>query len=60
MIPAVIERGAGIDVGKTVLLVSTMVGPLDQEPLTKTCTFGTTNADLGGSAVGWWRQAVPM
>jgi len=46
MIPAVIERGAGIDVGKTVLLVSTMVGPLDQEPLTKTCTFGTTNADL--------------
>ena len=29
MIPAVIERGAGIDVGKTVLLVSTMMGPLD-------------------------------
>lgn len=46
MIPAVIERGAGIDVGKTILLVCTMVGPLDQEPLTETCTFGTTNADL--------------
>jgi transposase len=47
MIPAVIECGAGIDVGKTILLVCTMVGPLDQEPLTETCTFfGTTNADL--------------
>jgi hypothetical protein len=46
MISAVIERGAGIDVEKTILLVCTMVGPLDQEPLTETCTFGTTNADL--------------
>jgi transposase len=46
MIPAVIERGAGIDVGKTILLVCTMVCPLDHEPLTETCTFGTTNADL--------------
>ena len=46
MIPAVIERGAGIDVGKTILLVCTMIGRLDQEPLTETCTFGTTNADL--------------
>jgi transposase len=46
MISAVIERGAVIDVGKTILLVCSMVGPLDQEPLTETCTFGTTNADL--------------
>jgi hypothetical protein len=29
MIPAVIERGAGIDVGKTFVVVCTMVGPLD-------------------------------
>ena len=60
MIQAVIERGAGIDVGKTVLLVCTMVGPLDQEPLTETCTFGTTNADLDRLRRGWWRPVVPM
>src|SRR4051794_15978470 len=46
MIPAVIERGAGIDVGKTFVIVCIMTGPLDHEPRVETRTYGTTNADL--------------
>jgi transposase len=46
MISAVIERGAGIDVGKTFVVVCVMIGPLEQEPRVETRTFGTTNADL--------------
>jgi transposase len=46
MISAVIERGAGIDVGKTFVVVCVMIGPLEQEPRVETRTFGTTHADL--------------
>lgn len=46
MIPAVIERGAGIDVGKTFVVACIMIGPLDHEPRIETRTYGTTNADL--------------
>lgn len=46
MIPAVIERCAGIDVGKTFLTVCVMVGPANGEPRVETRKFGTFNADL--------------
>ena len=46
MIAAVVERCAGIDVGKTSLSVCVMVGPADQDPQTKLCSYGTTNAAL--------------
>jgi transposase len=46
MIAAVIERCAGIDIGKTFLVACVMVGPADGEPRTEQRTYGTTNADL--------------
>jgi transposase len=46
MIAAVVERCAGIDVGKTSISVCVMVGAADQDPQTKLCTYGTTNAEL--------------
>ncbi|MBC7927963.1 MAG: IS110 family transposase [Bryobacteraceae bacterium] len=46
MIPAIVERGAGIDVGKTFVVVCIMIGPLDQEPRVEIRTFGTTNGAL--------------
>jgi transposase len=46
MIPAAIERCAGIDVGKKWLAVCIMVGPLEAEPRTETRRFGTNVADL--------------
>jgi hypothetical protein len=46
MIPAVIERCAGIDVGKTFLTVCLLTGPADGEPKAETRKFGTFNADL--------------
>jgi hypothetical protein len=39
---AVIERCAGIDVGKRELAVAVIVGPADQEGEVKTRVFGTT------------------
>ena len=41
-IPAVIERCAGIDIGKRELAVAVIVGPADQEGEVKTRVFGTT------------------
>ena len=41
-IPAVIERCAGIDVGKRELAVAIITGPADQEGEVKTRAFGTT------------------
>jgi transposase len=41
-IPAVIERCAGIDIGKRELAVAVIVGPADQEGEVKTRPFGTT------------------
>jgi len=46
MIPAVIERCAGIDVGKTFLTVCLLTGPADGEPKVETRKFGTFYADL--------------
>jgi transposase len=41
-IPAVIERCAGIDIGKRELAVAVIVGPADQDGEVETRTFGTT------------------
>src|SRR3954454_9343855 len=41
-IPAVIERCAGIDIGKRELVVAVIVGPADQDGEVETRTFGTT------------------
>lgn len=46
MIPAVIERCAGIDVGKTFLTVCLLTGPADGEPKVETRKVGTFHADL--------------
>jgi transposase len=46
MIEAVIERCAGIDVGKKFLVVCVMTGPLDAEPKTEIRKFGTIVAEL--------------
>jgi transposase len=52
MIAAVIERCAGIDVGKTFLTVCLLTGPADGEPKAETRKFGTFHADL--SALRQW------
>ena len=41
MIEAVIERCAGIDVGKKFLVVCVMTGPLEAEPRVELRKFGT-------------------
>ena len=46
MIPVVIERCAGIDIGKKFLVACSMVGAADAEPRTEQRTYGTTNSDL--------------
>lgn len=46
MIEAVIERCAGIDVGKKFLVVCVMSGPLETEPKTEIRKFGTIVAEL--------------
>jgi transposase len=46
MIPAVIERCAGIDVGKTLLTVCLLTGPADGEPKVEAPKFGTFYSDL--------------
>jgi len=46
MIEAVIERCAGIDVGKKFVVVCIMTGPLDGEPRTEIRSFGTMVPDL--------------
>jgi transposase len=46
MIEAVIERCAGIDVGKRFLVVCVMSGPLDAEPKNEIRKFGTIVAEL--------------
>ena len=46
MIPAIIERCAGIDMGKTFKVACIMVGAADAEPRTEQRTYGTTNSDL--------------
>ena len=46
MIPAVIERCAGIDVGKTFLTVCLLTGPADGEPKVETRKVSTFHDDL--------------
>jgi transposase len=46
MIEAVIERCAGIDVGKKFLVVCVMTGPLEAEPKVEIRKFGTIVAEL--------------
>lgn len=46
MIPAVIERCAGIDVGKKFLAVCVMTGPAQEEAEADTRKFGTVRAEL--------------
>jgi hypothetical protein len=51
MIEAVIERFAGIDVGKKFLIVCVMAGPLDAEPHTEIRKFATIRRRAGASAL---------
>jgi transposase len=46
MIAAIIERCAGIDVGKKFIVVCVMTGPADGEARSETRSFGTTVAEL--------------
>jgi transposase len=46
MIAAVIERCAGIDVGKAFLTLCLLTGRADGEPRAETRKFGTFHADL--------------
>jgi transposase len=46
MIPAVLERCAGIDVGKKFMIVCLMIGAADEEPRVDVQRFETTNAEL--------------
>jgi len=46
MIPAVIERCAGIDVGKTFLTVCLLIGPANGEPNVEMRKFGTFHGEL--------------
>ena len=46
MIQAVIERCAGIDVGKTFLVVCVMTGALPEEPQVECRKFGTIVPEL--------------
>ena len=55
MICAAIERCAGIDVGKKVLAVCIMTGPLDGEPRVERRRYGTFTADLE-SLRDWLKQ----
>jgi transposase len=46
MIAAMIDRCAGIDIGKRSVSVCLMIGPADQDPQVELRTYGTTNVDL--------------
>jgi len=55
MIPAVIERCAGIDVGKKFLMVCVSTGPAQDPATVEVRKFGTLRADL--EALRKWLQA---
>jgi transposase len=46
MIPAVVERCAGIDIGKTALNVCVMCGPAAEQPTVELRKFGTYAAEI--------------
>ncbi|HLJ17600.1 MAG TPA: IS110 family transposase [Bryobacteraceae bacterium] len=55
MIPAVIERGAGIDVGKKFVVACVMTGPANGDARWATRKFGTTRQEVEG--LRKWLQA---
>jgi transposase len=55
MIPAVIERCAGIDVGKKFLMVCVMTGPAQEMAVAETRKFGTIRSEL--EALRKWLQS---
>ncbi len=55
MIPAVVERCAGIDVGKKFLVVCVMTGPAKEEAKAETRKFGTVRHEL--EALRKWLQS---
>jgi transposase len=48
MIPAVIERCAGIDVGKKFLMVCVLTGPAHEKAQAEVRRFGTVRGELEG------------
>ena len=46
VVPAVLERCAGIDIGKKLIAVATIVGPADTEGVDETREYGTTVPEL--------------
>ena len=59
MIAAVIERCAGIDVGKKFIVVCVMTGPADGEARSEIRDFGTTVAGLNMRGGGCWSKDAP-
>src|SRR5687767_1943642 len=55
MIPAVVERCAGIDISKTALNVCVMCGPAADEPSVELQKFGTYASELDRMAA-WLRE----
>jgi hypothetical protein len=55
MIPAVIERCAGIDIGKKFVAVCVMTGPANQEGKAEVRKFGTVGHEL--EALRKWLQS---
>ncbi len=60
MIPAVIERCAGIDVGKKFLAVCVMTGSAQEEAQAEVRKFGTVRHDWNPCESGCSRRAVRM
>ncbi len=58
MIPAVIERCAGIDVGRKYIDVCLMVGEAQAEPTQETRRFSTLNEDL--ERMRQWRRKTTL
>ena len=58
MIPAVVARAAGIDVGKKFVVVCVQTGSLDQEPVRETRQYGTTVAAL--EQLAQWLRETPV
>jgi hypothetical protein len=47
MIPTVVERCVGIDIGKKFVVACLMVGPAAEDPRVELRQFGTFTEDLG-------------
>jgi transposase len=60
MIEAILERCAGIDVGKKFVVVCVMIGGAQDEPHTEIKKFGTIVRSFSVSPDGWSPKGVPM